>query len=329
MARPLRTEFPGAIYHVMSRGNARQVVFRDDRDYQRMVDGLAQTVDRFGWQLLSFVLMPNHLHLFLRTPRPNLSRGMQYLVSGYANWHAKRHRRPGHLFQGRFKSELIEDEGYFWTVSRYVHLNPTRGKVPLAAHPRDWPWSSYRGYAQRRHRVRWIAYDVMYAAWRGEVGGSDPEAAYRRFVEAGLAEPPQNPLRPAVHGWLVGSEEFVDRMRSQVQLPRHQDEMPTSRRLAALDSKTVITAAAEYYGVASDQFRMRRSRELSRDVAAWRCRHLATCTLRDLAPVFGVNHPDSVRNLVRRVDRALTRSSSVRRDVATLRDRLLKTENRV
>jgi putative transposase len=132
MARPLRTEFPGAIYHVMSRGNARQVVFRDDLDYQRIVDGLAQTVERFGWEFVSVVLMPNHWHLFLRTPRPNLSRGTQYLVSGYANWHAKCHRLPGHLFQGRFKSELIEDESYFGTVRRYVHLNPTRGKVPMA-----------------------------------------------------------------------------------------------------------------------------------------------------------------------------------------------------
>ena len=168
----------------------------------------------------------------------------------------------------------------------------------------------------------------MYSAWRGEVGGSDPEAAYRRFVEAGLAEPPENPLRPAVHGWLVGSEEFVDRMRSQVQPPRHQDEVPASRRLAALDSKTVMAAVAEYYGVASDQFGLRRSRELSRDVAAWLCRRLGSGTLRELAPAFGVNHPDSVRNLVRRVDRALTTSNSVRQDVATLRDQLLRTENR-
>ena len=328
MARPLRTEFAGAIYHVMSRGNARQVVFRDERDYQRMVNGLEQTVHRFGWELLSFVLMPNHFHLFLRTPHPNLSRGMQYLVSGYANWYAKRHHRPGHLFQGRFKSELIEDESYYWTISRYVHLNPVRGKVPLAAHPRDWPWSSYRGYAQRRHRLKWVAYDVLYSAWRGEVGGSDPEAAYRRFVEAGLAEPPQNPLKRAVHGWLVGSEAFVDRIRSQVQPPRHQDEVPASRQLASLDSKTVIATVAEYYGVDSDQFKVRRSRELSRDVAAWLCRRLVSGTLRDLAAAFGVEHPDSVRNLVRRVNRALSTSRSVQKDVETLRDQLMKTANR-
>ncbi len=103
MARPLRIEYPGAIHHVMSRGNLRRSVFQDERDYQRLLQGLEQTVGRFGWDLLSFVLMSNHFHLFLRAPQPNLSQGMQYLVSGYANWHAKRHRRPGHLTQGASK----------------------------------------------------------------------------------------------------------------------------------------------------------------------------------------------------------------------------------
>ena len=86
MARPLRIEFSGAIYHVMARGNGRQDIVRDDRDRQRLTDGLEATVQRYGWELLSYVLMTNHLHAFFRTPEPNLSRGMQYLLSGYANW---------------------------------------------------------------------------------------------------------------------------------------------------------------------------------------------------------------------------------------------------
>ena len=157
----------------MSRGNLTRSVFEDERDYQRLLEGLEQTVSRFGWDLLSFVLMPNHFRLFLRTPEPNLSRGMQCLVSGYANWHAKRHRRPGHLTQGRFKAALVEDESYFWTVSRYVHLNPVRGKRPLAAHPADWPWSSYPGYARRRNRVGWVAHEAIYAAWQCEMTVAD------------------------------------------------------------------------------------------------------------------------------------------------------------
>ena len=210
MARPLRIEFPGAIYHVMSRGNARQTVFRDDSDYQRLIKGLETVVGRLQWDLLCFVLMPNHFHLLVRTPRPNLSRGMQHLTSGYANWWSRRHRRPGHTFQGRFKSELIEDESYFWTVSRYIHLNPVRGKRPLADHPCDWPWSSYPGYDRRRRCVGWVAYEALHSAWRGESGGNDPEAAYRRFVEQGLARAPANPFQSA-GAWLAAGQPDVHR----------------------------------------------------------------------------------------------------------------------
>ena len=130
MARPLRIQYSGAIYHVMARGNGRQRIFHDERDYAKMRDKLAETIGRCGWHLFSSVSMPNHIHLFFQTPQPNLSYGMQYLLSSYANWYAKRHRRPGHLFQGRFKGELIADESYFWAVSRYIHLNPVRGPAP-------------------------------------------------------------------------------------------------------------------------------------------------------------------------------------------------------
>jgi len=167
MARPLRIQFPGAIYHVMSRGNGRQRIFHGEGDYTRFWDGLEATVSRFGFDIFSFVLMPNHVHLFFRTPEPNLSDGMQYLLSGYANWYATRHRRPGHLFQGRFKGELVEDETYFWTVSRYIHLNPVRGKRPLVEHPRDWPWSSYPGYDGSSKEIGWVRHTQLYSAWSG------------------------------------------------------------------------------------------------------------------------------------------------------------------
>ena len=124
--------------------------------------------------MLSFVLMPNHVHLFFRTLEANLSCGMQRLLSGYANWFAKRHRRPGHLLQGRFKGELVEDDSYFWTASRYIHLNPVRGERPLVARPEDWPWSSYPGFCHEKDRKSWVAYGRIHDAWRGQYGGSDP-----------------------------------------------------------------------------------------------------------------------------------------------------------
>ena len=137
MSRPLRIDFSGAIYHVMARGNGRQDIVCDDGDRQRLTDGLEATVGRYGWELFSYVLMTNHLHAFFRTPAPNLSRGMQYWLSGYANWWCKRHHYSGHVFQGRFKGQLVEDDTYFWAVSRYIHLNPVR--AGLVGHPADWP----------------------------------------------------------------------------------------------------------------------------------------------------------------------------------------------
>ena len=324
MARPLRIEFENAIYHVMARGNGRQRLFDTDDDYQRMLDGLEKTVSRTGWEVFAFVWMPNHIHLFFRTPQPNLSRGMQYLLSGYANWYAKRHRRPGHLFQGRFKGELVEDESYFWTVSRYLHLNPVRGRRPLVQHPREWRWSSYAGYARKTARLDWIRYDLLHAAWQGEMGGSDAAGAYRRFVESGIAEPPPNPLDAAQEGWLLGSDEFTTRIKRLLKQPKHDDEVPQWKRLH-LSAVDVVAAVAAYYDVAVEAYQVRRSQAAGRELAAYLARRRTTATLRDLAALFGLGHPDSASNLIRKAGRSLAQSKRLQSDLACIEANLANT----
>ena len=329
MARPLRIEFPGAIYHVTSRGNARQKIFADERDYERMRDGLSQTVERHGWDFFAFALMPNHIHFFFRTPEPNLSRGMQYLLSGYANWHSKRHQQPGHLFQGRFKAKLVEDASYFWVLSRYIHLNPVRGKRPLVKHPRDWPFSSYLGYVQKRHRVDWIAYSTVFDAWQGEVGGANVENAYRRFVEAGVANPIEDPFLNSPHDWVLGSSLFVEKLRERMEQPHYGDEMPMAKKLRALPPETILALVAAHYGVDVDSFSCRRSGHISRDVAAWFARRLSTATMRELAEMFGLTNPTSLSNLTRRVEQKLRKSPALRADIKRIRESILKTKNEV
>ena len=324
MARPLRIEFPNAIYHVMARGNGRQRIFHADADYQRMTDGLAKTIARTGWQVFAFVWMPNHIHLFVRTPKPNLSVGMQYLRSGFANWYAKRHQRTGHLFQGRFKAELVEDESYFWTLSRYVHLNPVRGKKPLVDHPSSWAWSSYPGYCRKSARVDWIEYESVLAAWQGEMGGKDSGLAYRRFVESGLETPPSNPLDNALEGWLLGSDTFLKKVKKLMTKPQHIDQTPKARRLTSLDANEVITAVAAYFNASPESYQSKRSTAPGRDLAAYLAHRRTTATLRELATAFGLSHPDSVSNLIRRAQNAISGSKSKKKDLERIDELLQK-----
>jgi len=330
MARPLRIEYAGAIYHVMSRGNARQRIFLHDGDREKMLKDLEDTVVRCGWELFSFCLMPNHFHLFFRTPQPNLSRGMQRLLSTYANGFAKRHRRPGHLFQGRFKGELVEDETYFWTVSRYIHLNPVRGKRPLVRHPREYGWSSYRGYADKRKRLSWLAYDVLLDAWQGEMGGSDPSPAYRRYVEQGVISPPENPFSKAAYGWLLGCQEFVERIRQEVKPPRFADEVPRARLLGSVNLETVLEHVIDYYGVAPELLASRGNGHIARAVSAWLARRLTSATLRELSIPLGLGRPESVSNLTRRIDQQIEKDSQLREAIHTIESQLSQnTKNKV
>jgi REP element-mobilizing transposase RayT len=217
MPRRLRIEFEGAIYHVMARGNARQRIVRDDADRRRLIVGLEHTVSRCGWEVLCYVILDNHLHLLVKTPRPNLGLGMQGWLSGYSLWVNRRRRRPGHLFQGRYRAEMIEDESYYWTVSRYIHLNPVRAH--LVDRPEQWEWSSYSGYRTIMKRQPRVGYDVLLAAWQGDYGGRDAATAYVGLVEAGLTDPPPTPFRQAFGGWILGSDRFIEQLRSRAGAP--------------------------------------------------------------------------------------------------------------
>jgi len=313
MPRRLRIEFEGAIYHVMARGNARQKIVRDDADRRRLVAGLEHTVNRCGWELLCYVLMDNHLHLMLKTPRPNLAAGMQGLLSGYALWVGRRRQRLGHLFQGRYRAEMIEDESYYWTVSRYIHLNPVRAR--LVPRPEQWEWSSYPGYRTRQRRQAWVAHDALLAAWRGDYGGKDASAAYVRFVEAGLKEPPASPFREAFGGWILGSPRFIDELRTRVGPVVTNPPAPEARQLAGLDPERICTIVAEFYGVDRSSLSRRYDPHLARAVAAWLCRRYTEASHRVLAERLGLSRADSVPNLTRRLDARLRTSPGLAQEL--------------
>ena len=238
MARALRIEFPGAVYHVTSRGNARQVIVRDDLDREKWMDWLRRTVETYNWRLHAWVLMSNHDHLFVETPEPNLAAGMQYFNGSYTSYFNRRHRCCGHLFQGRYKGHLIEEQGYFLEVSRYIHLNPVRAK--MVARPEQYAWSSYGSYRRENRTLPWVTSDRVL----GEFGSpaSTRRRRYAAFVRAGVQEPPRCPFPEAVEGLLLGSDAFVARIRALV------DERPTDPsvpQLGHLQQRPSIEAIVE------------------------------------------------------------------------------------
>ncbi len=190
MARPLRIEYEGAVYHVTSRGNARAAIFLTDDDRRVFLDVLAQVIDRFGWLCHAWCLMDNHYHLMIETPQPNLSRGMRQLNGVYTQRFNRAHGRVGHVFQGRFKSILVDKDAYLLELSRYIVLNPVRaGMVGDAS---EWPWSSYQATAGEEPAPAFLTTGWILSQFGGSTARA--RAAYRRFVRDGVARCPWDAL---------------------------------------------------------------------------------------------------------------------------------------
>ena len=328
MPRRPRLEYENAIYHVVTRGEARRKLFHDASHYERFTQGLIDEVDRSGWLVVGYCWMPNHIHALVKTPQPNLARGMQHWLSGYANWYAKRNRRSGHLYQGRYKAFPVEDEGYYWNLSRYIHLNPCNGGKPLAESPEGYLHSSYPGYARKSRRVDWIAYDEHHRYWRGLNGGGDAASAYRRFVKSGLNNP-SDPKIDRLRDWVYGGEDFLKRM---LVLASDEDEVVhhrLARRTSVVTVDQVLSTTAKHYGVPVEDYGVFRSRAGGRDIAAYLCRKYTTATLKDLSERFGLAHPDSSSDMIKRAKKLVAANPQVCKRVKRIENQLrLKPETR-
>jgi REP element-mobilizing transposase RayT len=182
MPRPPRVEFPGALYHVTSRGNDRRRIFWDDTDRRTFLRHLTDVAMRDGFAVFAYCLMGNHYHLVVETPRPNLACGMQHLNSAFARWFNERHGRVGHLFQGRYHAVLVEAEPQLLELVRYVVLNPVR--AGLCDRPEEWRWSSHRPTAGLEAKPRFLACETLLE--RLGVDGPAARSRYRSFVDDGL-----------------------------------------------------------------------------------------------------------------------------------------------
>lgn len=227
MARPLRIEFPGALYHVTARGNARQDIFLDDEDRQQFLVVLGRVVSRFHLLLHAYCLMDNHFHLVVETLEGNLSKTMRQLNGVYTQAFNRRHQRVGHVLQGRFKAILIDRDSYLLELCRYVVLNPVRAKRTRKADTH--PWSSYRATAGLAPTPLYLTIDWLLAQFGQQRAAA--QRKYQTFVAEGIGQnSPWEEVRGQV---LLGSEQFVERLAPGLQDKRLLKEIPRRQRFAA------------------------------------------------------------------------------------------------
>lgn len=299
MARPLRIEYEGAFYHVTSRGNDRQAIVFGDRDAVKWREYLAAAIAKYGCRVHAYVLMPNHHHVVLETPRANLSQVMHFLNGSYTTYINVKHRRSGHLFQGRFKALVVDRDAYLLELSRYVHLNPVR--AGLAARPEAYPFSSYRAFAAGTPDEL-VTTDVTLGLMPGDL--DQAVERYRRFVEAGMEQPPVNPLAQPYGGLIVGGEEFVRGVLQRVRGERLAKTEVAGRcaLTRAVDREDVVRVVSEVFRVSRAEVLASRTPHAdARNVAIHVLKQSTGLTNRDLGQFFGGVVPSAIAQATRRV----------------------------
>ena len=226
MSRAWRIEYEGALYHLMSRGNEGRDIFIDQKDRVSFLDTIGEMSERYDFDIFAYVLMDNHYHLLVKSRQANLKKAMQWFGTTYTQRFNRRHYRSGHLFQGRYKSIIVQNDAYLLQLSYYIHRNPVRaGIVKRLA---DYRWSSYRVYAYGRKTPEWLSTDLILAQFKGE---SDRQKSYRKKVQK-YAKEESRLIENIRHNLILGSKQFADAICKKY-LPEKTDRaIPQQRQLS-------------------------------------------------------------------------------------------------
>ena len=239
MARPLRIEYPGALYHLTARGNRQEAIYTDDKDRDNFLEILSKTVHRYNLICHAYCLMGNHYHLLVETPEANLSSSMRQLNGLYTQYLNRRHHKTGHVFQGRFKSILVEKDAHLLSLCRYIVLNPVRAK--MVEHPEKWKWSSYRPTATGQHVPDFLSVNWILSQFANKQAKA--RLLYMKFVEAGF-EIQCSPWSNLISQTLLGSESFVETMQGYLKSNSKNTEIPKLQRYAGRPSLTKLLPKA-------------------------------------------------------------------------------------
>ena len=300
MPRQLRIEYPGAIYHVMSRGDRRENIFYDDVDRHDFVRTLGEACQKTGFEVHAYCLMPNHFHLVVETPNGNLVAGMRWLLSSYSLRLNHRRKLFGHVFSGRYKALLVEPgKSYLKTVCDYVHLNPVRARMLRGDDPlRAYPWSSLVWHlAAPKDRPAWIRSDRLLGAHGLQKDTSESRAQFERRMETRRQhEEDEEEWKPLRRGWCLGSEEFKNQMLAKIegQLGEHHSGA-LKKESAEMKAERIIAEELKRLGWSNTDLLLRLKGDPAKMAIALRLRKETTLTLKQIAQRLSLGSVKSAR----------------------------------
>ena len=310
MARPARIEFPGAIHHVLARGDRREKIFRNDEDRSKFLNYLAEGTERYGVKVHCYVLMGNHFHLLATTPNGNLSRWMHQLETAYTVYFNRRHQLVGHLFQGRFKSTVVEAESYLLEVSRYLHLKPVRGATLGQGTPverrerlRDYRWSTYRAYAGLEKLKSFLDNEAIERVFESFSGQDWKASKYRRWVEQALVKEIRNPFEAVEWQQVLGEEKFLHRVKDHwnERVGKPKDYSRKRDWSSSVGAREILEQVSHHFECNPEALKQRGIRDhLARRCAITLCWDRAGLSHGEIAEIFGMPSSNSVAQSIRR-----------------------------
>ncbi len=310
MARSLRITYPGAFYHITSRGNERKATFKNKRDREKFLAYLESAVFRYDAVIHAYCLMDNHYHLLLETPSGNLSQIMRHINGAYTTYFNTKRKRAGHLFQGRYKSILVDINAYAKELSRYIHLNPVRAK--RVDTPETYEWSSYACFVGKKKVPEWLQRDFILGYFGKKISIAEKE--YKKFVEMLLEEKYESPLTEVVSSTLLGAPDFIKMVQD-----RYLSGMKSDENVPALKELTKKATVDQIFTEVDIAFKDEPA--MARNVKMYLSQKYSGRGLKEISLFFGIG-ASGVSQSSRRISERMKKDRKLRKRIQKIETKL-------
>lgn len=309
MARPYRLQMEDCLYHITSRGDNKKKIYISDYDYEKFLEYLLIAKDKFKFYIYSYCLMGNHYHLFIETPQANLSRIMHYMNTSYTSYYNKKKNKSGHLFQGRYKSLVVDGDSYFLELTRYIHLNPVKAKI--VSLPEKYRWSSFNGYMKRKG-------DGVIDREAIEQYCKINAEKYRKFVLAGIGAK-INIFDQSYAGFILGKKEFIKEKLKELKIQIDNKDISYKDSLREeISVEDIVLRVADRYKIEKNIiYSSKKKPILARKLSIYLVKRLSALSNKEIGARFNISY-SAVSKAFRNVVKLIKEDKRVGRNVENI-----------